>query len=183
MIKGLIEDIVLLLVIIGAAWGVWHWASNRPVIETPAVAVVQSDASVVLARTATNSKAKPKQIIPKKAKVERIAQVTVKPTVVNGDGIKVDMTLFREPDGSRRVVASSPDGVVVGGVDIPVETPSLEGAHPWAAGLNFDPIHQTPGVWMDRDMGRLRVGVEVNVVKDRQSQYGGEIRAKLGWRF
>ena len=73
--------------------------------------------------------------------MERKMSVTVSPKIVvaernsgqwgNGNvpkmspPVTVDLSLVREKDGSKRVVASSPDGAIVSGLDIPIETLTL----------------------------------------------------------
>lgn len=47
--------------------------------------------------------------------------------------ITVDLTLVRMPDKSQRVLASSPDGSVVGGIDVPVEIPAPFKVQRWTA--------------------------------------------------
>lgn len=74
--------------------------------------------------------------------------------------VKVDLSLVRMKDQSRRVVASSPDGSIVGGVDIPVEPIVTAKVLKWAAGGLYDPINRTWGGFVDRDLGPLRLGVE-----------------------
>jgi hypothetical protein len=185
------------------ALAIWAlWPAPAPIVETAAPEVRQDDGSVILERQPTTPDATPAQAVPKGAKVERVVQVKVQPhrpaPLPAGDGLKpagplidippcppvtVDMTLLREPDGSRRVVASSPDGRIVGGVDIPVETPPPPAARRWAAGLSLDPIHQTPGVWLERDLMRLRVGVEINQIATRNAGREGEIRLRVGIVF
>lgn len=187
----IILGVVIALLAIGAGAG-WYFTHQVPVVETAAPAVTQSDGSVELAR-APDAKAKPKQKIPKGMKVERIEQVQV-----HGIGLKmpggevkpcppvtVDMTLVRDADGAKRVIASSPDGKIVGGVDIPVETAAPPPEPPkWAAGLSFDPIHQTPGVWVERDLSRFRVGVDLNQTRrDFTAPLGVEARVRVGWSF
>lgn len=103
---------------------------------------------------------KPAQIIPKGGKVERIVQLTVQPLnlpispgriggiqppITPGDRVsglngtpkskplEVDLTLVRMPDNSRRVLASSPDGQVVGGIDVPIGEPKLPRIQRWTA--------------------------------------------------
>ena len=49
------------------------------------------------------------------------------------------------------------------------------------AGISLDPIHQTPGVWIERDLMRLRVGVEANQVHVKGGGRDGEFRVRLGW--
>lgn len=47
--------------------------------------------------------------------------------------LHVDLALLRLKDQTQRVVASSPDGSIVGGVDIPVETPKISRPTRWTA--------------------------------------------------
>lgn len=76
--------------------------------------------------------------------------------------VTVDLSLVEMPDKSQRVVASSPDGNILGGVDIPVRDakpqpePKL-----WAAGAILNPFRQTVGVAVERDIGFLRVGADL----------------------
>lgn len=93
--------------------------------------------------------------------------------------IQIDLSLIREKDDTRRVIASSPDGEIVGGIDIPVDTPSTK-PRVWAAGISLDPIHQTPGVWIERDLMRLRIGVEANQVRAKSGDKNYELRIKAG---
>lgn len=180
-----------------AVWGLWP--APAPIVEPAAPEVRQADGSIVIERQATTPDAAPAHAVPKGAKVERVVRVKVQPVRPSaGDGLKqtgqlinvpdcpdvrVDMTLIREPDGARRVIASSPDGRIVGGVDIPVETPAPPEPRRWAAGLSLDPIHQTPGVWIERDLMRLRVRVEANQIATRNSGREGEFRVAVGFVF
>ena len=69
---------------------------------------------------------------------------------------------MRDGDGGQRVIASSPDGEVVGGVDVPI-TPALIVPEPkrWAAGISYAPAEKSGGVWIDRDIARVRLGAEL----------------------
>lgn len=173
---------------LGAAGG-WHFTRAVPVIETAKPAETQADGSVVVGRTGTQPTAKPKQQVPKGAKVERVTAVTVQPTATAEAGkpcppVTVDMTLIREKDGGRRVIASSPDGQVVAGMDVPVETLPVPEARPWAAGLSLNPLNQTLGAWVERDVGRVRVGIEINQTRPQLlTPPGAEIRVRAGWVF
>lgn len=170
---------------VGLAW----WLRPDAAVETPAPAATQADGSLVLAR-APDAKATPKQAVPKGARVERVMAVDVKPAggglKPGADSLRVDMTLVRLPDKTRRVVASSPDGEVVGGIDIPVE-PAAPAPEPkkWAAGVSWSPTHRTAGIWIERDIWRVRVGAELAQVRPL-GLYGGadaELRVRAGWTF
>jgi hypothetical protein len=192
---------------LGLGWKLWGTKPTK--VETYAPPVVQQDGSVVLERK-PQADAKPAQQIPKGGKVERVVQVVVQPTqqvpslppsgvpsVPSASGasleparppcppVRVDLTLVRMPDDSRRVVASSPDGKVVGGVDIPV-TPSVP-PRPllWAAGGLYSVKDRGVGVWLDRDLAFARVGGEIirtpATSTGLPAQWTGSVR--LGLRF
>lgn len=181
-------------IIIGAALlavflGLAGWAGyvvGRPTpaaLETPAVAQSQPDGSVVLERAPETSAPAPKAKIPRGDRVERQVSVTVKPKPT-ASTVTVDMSLVRESDGGRRVIASSADGQVVGGLDVPVE-PALvvTPARHWAAGASCNvgascQIRQA-GVWIERDLGRVRVGADVF----RQPDGDLQARVRVGFTF
>lgn len=178
---------IVVAALAGIVWLLWPEA---PVVvhESAAPAETQADGSVVIERAdaVPPAQAKPVHKLPAKAKAERVVQVTVQPSAVAPAAgqpcppVTVDLTLARLADGSRRVVTSSPMGAVVAGLDVPAETIEPPHEYAWAAGLSLDPIHQTPGVWMDRTWRRLRVGVEINQVAERGGGRGGEIRVRAG---
>lgn len=47
--------------------------------------------------------------------------------------VTVDLSLVRMPDQTRRVIASSPNGSVVGGLDVPIDNPKLPRIPRWTA--------------------------------------------------
>lgn len=170
------------------------WPRPQPVIETAKPAVVQPDGSTIIERTDTQPNAKPVQQIPKGAKLERKMSVTVSPKIVMASGIRgngtmemskemsppvtVDLSFIREKDNTRRVIASSPDGEIVGGLDIPVETLMYK-PRVWAAGISVDPVYQVGGVWVERDIGRIRVGAEVGA--NRYHDFETRLRVGVTW--
>jgi hypothetical protein len=142
------------------AWGIYRPKPAKP--ETPAAAVRLKDGSLELERAPSGISAtspagtKPLRAdpdIPKGGKVERVVQVTVTPggvwtpgkgtigapggsSVAGCPSVTTDLTLVRMPDKSERVLASSPDGKVVGGIDVPVSAPAIPRIQRWtAAGL------------------------------------------------
>ena len=122
--------------VIGYAFG---FQANKPkqIIESYKPEVRQSDNSLVLERK-PNASAKPKQAIPPEDKVERIVSVEVE-TEKPVDRVGIDLTVVSEPDGSKRVIASSPDGRVVGGADIPVAPILIPRVQSWAVGGLYNP--------------------------------------------
>jgi hypothetical protein len=185
-------------------WTGWMlWRPETPKPETYAPPVRQQDGSLVLERKPQED-AKPAQTVPKGAKVERIVQVVVQPSqpvhpaLLPPSGsvalepnrscppVRVDLTLVRMPDQSRRVVASSPDGQVIGGVDIPVEAAAPQRVLKWAAGPSWNPADRTFGAWIERDAGFLRLGADLYQVREPlaaggRTTWAGFIRA--GIRF
>lgn len=160
-----------------------------PIVEHAAAEVRQPDNSLVVARAETAPKTKPKAALPKGGKLERQVRVTVQPSrrIAAADvgqlagKVTVDLSLVRMSDQTRRVVASSPDGAVVGGIDIPVETPPvLADPHPWAAGVSYAPQGRALGGWVERRIAdRIVLGVDVNQVKT-PSASGFEARVRVG---
>lgn len=172
---------------LGLGWKLWR--PKMPPRETPAPQIQQQDGSLVLQRVPQAS-VKPSHAIPVGGKVEREVHLTVEtrpqaptlPSIPTGDlgipgpGAKlpelapqlvhVDLSLVRMPDLTRRVVASSPDGQVVGGIDIPVE-PEKPAPKPlkWAAGLDYTVTSwgNIKSVVAQRQLGPLVIGGHVGI--------------------
>lgn len=74
--------------------------------------------------------------------------------------VQVDLSLVRMPDHTRRVVASSPDGQVVSGIDVPIELISVPRIPRWTASAvavaDLDGIR--PGILLTRRLGPIVVG-------------------------
>lgn len=185
--------IAMLITLAAMAGGVWWWMSIHPAtMPVPAApAVQQADGSLMLERQATTPTAQPKQQIPRRAKVERVASVTVQADAPPPDAgqpcppVTVDLSLIREPDGARRILASSPDGQIVGGIDVPVEPITLPApAKRWAAGLSWSPIDGTSGIWIERDVWRARFGFDLNQSAGvHTSATGLDARVRIGIAF
>ena len=135
---------------------------------------IQADGSVIL-EAKPNSTAKPSHQIPPGSTVERVAKVVVRPRPishpaqgamgqtsgpsqpgqVSGPGVlppsipcppvTVDLTLIRTSDQQRRVIASSPDGDILGGVDIPVEGVSIKADPKWTVSglVGYDSLRRS----------------------------------------
>lgn len=92
--------------------------------------------------------------------------------------VTVDLSLVRMPDKTRRVIASSPDGKILSGIDVPISVPGDSPARtPWAAGISFSTDRRFGG-FLDRDLGPFRIGVEAF-----QSTNGWTAQARAGIRF
>jgi hypothetical protein len=126
LIVGLVSGLSL-------GWLLYHPRAAK--METPAPEIRQSDGSLVLERK-PDAAAKAPAEIPRGAKLERVVKVEIqpKPTIALGgssapggaDAVPVcpvaelDLALLRNQDNSERVVASTPNGEIISGVDIPV---------------------------------------------------------------
>lgn len=158
----------------------------KPEVITAAPQVTQSDGSIVLERKPEARPAKAPHRIPKGSTEERRVNLKLKPDAfVTADGCQCDpepvalnLSLVRDDQG-RRVVASSQGGQILSALDIPIE-PALmpPEPHSWAAGLSYG-HDKSPGVWIDRDLGRIRVGAEV--IRERGKTF--QARARVGWSW
>lgn len=152
--------------------GLIGWKVNQPktVKETPAPAQIMTDGSLMLERR-PDANARPLQTIPKGAKVERVVRVEVQPRAVataqtsggspqdkaNPAAVTVDLSLIRAEDGTRRVVASSPDGEIVGGLDVPVEAATVQRVQKWSVtgliGYDVQRLRPVYGAMVSRNAG------------------------------
>jgi hypothetical protein len=205
MPRWIIYLLLALAALISAAGLGWWLGQPDPVVEKPAAEQRQADGSVVLERR-PDAAAKPAQLVPQGAKVERVGRVTVQPPRIgddlpaNGRGflgsssdpcqpVTVDWSLVREPDGGRRMLASSPDGTIIGGVDVPIET-AAPPPKPlrWAAGISWSPANETAGLWIERDVPLFstaaRVGLDLNQERALPgSSAGTDLRVRVGLAF
>lgn len=183
--------LAIMALTLAGAWYIWKPAPKVPEVAAPEQR--QSDGSLVLQKM-PNRDAKPAHKIPKGAKLERTASVTVAPAAgPDQDGkcpdVTVDLSLVRNADHTRRVIASSPDGKITKGIDIPVEDaepPPKE--KPWAAGITIDPFRagtdpiKSLGAFLDRDIGPWRTGAQVHQISVN-SERGWGAQLKVGLRF
>lgn len=147
------------LVVIGAVIGYMRHKPTETHQESYAASFVQSDGSIILERAPVASAVAPMKI-PKGAKVERIVHVSVKASQIDCAPVTLDMALVRQPDDTRRVIASSPDGVILGGLDNPVSDPYKEKARN-AAGIEWIAGTKQVRPWIERDYGDIRIGASI----------------------
>lgn len=157
--------------------------SPRTIVEAPAPSVRQADSSLVLARrpdtVVTIRHQLPPGFVP-----ERHVELAVQPrppiagvsanaanvplpaVVVSGTGpivpavVRIRLTLGRMPDGTRRVIASSPDGLVLEALslDIPLgesAAPARKLVH--AIGVSRDVLTGAWGAVASHDVGPWRL--------------------------
>lgn len=177
--RAIVAIVALLLAVAG---GVWLGRLSAPVLVAedvrPQPAQSLPSGAVVLER-APVPKAAPK---PKKpgTTVEREISVTVQPDQPECAPVTVDLQLAQDGEG-RRIVADSPNGRVTGGSDAPVKPLVFAETLKWAAGVSCEPAdcQRTPGIWVDRDFDRVRVGAELAMQPDGKPQP----RVKIGFRW
>lgn len=173
------------LVCCGVFAHMW-WSRPTMVEEQPVKETRQADGSLILERK-PDPTVTAKQAVPKRSKLERVAQVTVQPDKGPAEPDKpcppvtVDLSILREPDGGRRILASSPDGRVVAGLDIPVEPATLLHHPPrWAIGATYGP--EVAGAWLQRHIEvfgiQTIVGVDLIQVRGDLATF-----ARLGIAF
>ena len=95
--------------------------------------------------------------------------------------------IIKTGDNERRVVFNSPDGSIIGGVDVVIDPPKQTKPLLNALGLiggKSDNGDRALGAFYDRDWKFTRTGVEVtNNTYANVNKKGWEIRAKFGVRF
>jgi uncharacterized protein YcfJ len=198
-IAGLATGVTGAALAAGLVWSLLRYREGTappPADLTPAPEQRQPDLSLVLAREPNPSNSRslePKHVLPEGARSERIVQVKIQPNAeslaipatVKGTEITwlprpftLDLTLARMPDGGGRVVASTPDGAVVGGVDVPVSEPTGK-KYSHVAGALYTPGGGY-GAWYHRSLGeRWVVGAQVRYAP----VVGVSADAVLGWRW
>ena len=188
--------------VVGLACGWGLYTPTQPAAETYAAPERLRDGTLVIERKPDANPPKAPHALPKGAKEERRVQVVVKPPkapIFKDHGIQasdhfadvgkidscecppvtVDLSLVRMPDKTRRVVASSPNGQILSGIDVPIESTKIPRVLAWAIGgtYSYDGAHRFGG-FVDRDLGPFRLGVEAF-----QSQTGWTAQARAGIRF
>lgn len=157
------------------------YAIGRPSAEVvsvePAPAQSLPSGAVVLERKPETQTIKP---IKRGTTVQRQVTATIQPSKADCPPVTVDLQLVKDADGDRAVVRSQ-DGTVIGGLDVQAASLKIDVPRVWAAGLSCDPARcrDTAGAWLDRDLGRVRVGAEVL----RESTGKPAARVRLGWSW
>jgi hypothetical protein len=96
--------------------------------------------------------------------------------------VTVNIDLVTEKDGQQRAVVSSPNGKILAALDVPREnaatppTPKL-----WAVGALYNPVRQTAGVAVERDIGPFRIGADL--MQRGMGRFPTEPTIRALWRF
>ncbi len=187
---------------LGIGWKMWRPKPIPPAIYQPPIH--QADGSQVI-EVKPDAHAKPPHLIPHGATVEDVVHVVVQPNQPAPPAslppsgsvalepsrpcppVTVDLSILRMEDGSRRVVASSPDGTILSAVQIPVEAAKPQPkVLKWAAGGSWNPQDHTYGGFVDRDFAFVRVGAEILQQRAPVVAGGGitwATQIKVGIRF
>lgn len=176
---------LVFILCVGAALGRWLAPHPVPEVVEARPEVVQPGGAHVAATLPPDSAAAralpaPDADIPKGAVVQRRGRTILQPRATAASAcppVTVDLQQYQQGD-TVRVVASSPDATVLSSVDVPLRPQLLPPpARPWAAGLSYGTDHAV-GLWLERDLGRLRAGVEVE-----RSAAATTARVRLGVRW
>lgn len=157
--------------VVGAVAGLFAgyglYRPDQPQPERYAAQVIQYDKSVILEKK-PQADAKPAHQIPKGSKVLRVAKVTVKPKqdhipdagkMIDCPPVDLDLTLVTKDDQTS-LIASSKNGEIVGGVDIPViNTKPAQEPLRWSIGAAYY-SNRAYSARVERDFGPTRVSVE-----------------------
>lgn len=169
-LAGLVLGVALGL---GLNWKLYH---PKPApIQTAAPEVRQKDGSLVLKREPAAAPILKATVLPKGAKIERQVEVKVAPlptiptagAAIPGPGpLTVDLSVIRLKDNTQRVIASSSDGQIISGVDVPIGPAAPVVKIPkWEAGALYNPGDRTYGAYIHRSFGPFVLGA--TVVQDR----------------
>lgn len=184
--RDMVIVLIGLLAGLGIGWILWRPAAPTP--ELHARAIELKGGGLVLEREPEAPIPAPIKAAVKElgngAKLERVVRIKVqsKASVVDSTpcpSVNLDLGIVKMPDDTHRVIATTPDGEIVGGVDIPIQATVPVKSLKWAAGALYAPQEEAYGAFLDRDVGPLRLGAEV--MQSRDHGLTGIIR--FGIRF
>lgn len=205
-IKLILAAILLSLSCLSGIYIGYKMFNNKPeiVYQHSAGEVVINDSTKLLAKQ-PDKDAKADMPLPKGATLERVVKFSVKQKAkpvqeatesgnvegkvggVSGETsldelcppIDISLALILDKDKQQRVEAYSPNGEIVGGIDIPVRDITIpKEAKKWAIGMSYNTL-EVKGLWVERDVGRIRLGAEVVSLP----VVGEVYTARLGFTF
>lgn len=154
-------NLLAVMVIAGGGAGLAVWLTPKPIPEAiaPSPQVRHDDGSLTAAQAPAARPPTPRMVLPHGAVRER-ASTIVAHQAPGASSVEID-TEFVRIGNRRELHVSSPDGTIDTAVDIPIEPAMIPPPpRPWAAGLAYG-TDRAVGVWLERDIGRLRLGAEV----------------------
>lgn len=205
-IKLILAAILLCMSCLSGIYIGYKMFNSKPeiVYQHSAGEVVVNDSTKILAKQ-PDKDAKADMPLPKGATLERVVKFSVKQKVkpvqeatesrnvegkVGGKNsetpldelcppIDISLALILDKDKQQRVEAYSPNGDIVGGIDIPVrDITTPKEAKKWAVGMSYNTL-EVKGLWVERDVGRIRLGAEV-----ASTPMVGEVyTARIGFTF
>lgn len=166
---GLTAFAVCFLLVAALAGGAGYMlgAGQQDLTMTHAPAVRLPDGSLIAERVPTKVP-KIEHELPKGAKP--IRSTRIKLGLHDCPAVTVDCTLIDTDQGTRIIAASNAE--IISATDRVFVSQAR--APRWAAGVSYDPVNAQYGVWAERDLWRIRVGVDV--AQDR-------IAARVGWTW
>jgi len=206
-IKLILAAILLSMSCLSGIYIGYKMFNNKPevVYQHSAGEVVINSTTKLLAKH-PDKDAKADMPLPKGATLERVVKFSVKQKVkpvqegtqtpnvegkvggVSGETpldelcppIDISLALILDRDKQQRVEAYSPNGDIVGGIDIPVREAVVLQQQPkkWAVGVSYNTL-EAKGLWVERDVGRIRLGAEVTSVP----VVGEVYTARVGFTF
>ena len=208
-VKLILAAILLSLSCLSGVYIGYKMFNNKPeiVYQHSAGEVVINDNTKLLAKQ-PDKDAKADMPLPKGATLERVVKFSVKqkklpaqPTQeatesrnvegkvggVSGETsldelcppIDISLALILDKDKQQRVEAYSINGDIVGGIDIPVRDITIpKEVKKWAVGMSYNTL-QVKGLWVERDIGRVRLGAEAQSAP----MYGNVYTARVGFTF
>jgi hypothetical protein len=178
--------------------GLYHWVTKPPakIPETPAAEIRNADKSLTLQRAPDSAPAPPPHALPKGETEIRRVGVKVRPTsgpvpapagsppgtAATCPDVSVDLSLTEnKKTGEQRVTASSPDGFILSGIDIPLRSYTPPEDYHWGSGPLFglDTLgNRYQGAVLERDWHRARLGGAVFKV---QPLIGAPAAGGMAW--
>jgi len=175
------------LVCLGIGIGIGTWATIA--LSKPKIITVKAEPQINLPNGAKalavvpDANAKPAHALPAGAKANRTGDLIIQPLPTILDPIPanpggpisnalprvlIDWTLADMPDGSQRMIFSSPDAEIVGGIDHPVQaTRKIESdlvhAVGWHIGRGSDGTKRY-GPSYEFDWKRIRLGADLSLI-------------------
>lgn len=204
--KLIISGVVAMLVFGAGCWT--GWRLRKPLIGTamPTAQINLPDGSIV-AGTTVDPTAKPVMQVPSGQTVLHQGQIKVVPSSSgaakvptsgaplqggNNPGASlpatpttIDWALLQDQQGQDHLEVKSPDGTITSVTDVVVRPNPVIPDRPWAAGVLYgvSTTGKDYGAWVERDLSRLRVGLEGIQSQQFTGRNEFRVNARVGWRF